>query len=288
MKIIVTHFNPDLDAVAAVWVAKRFFEGWREAEIKFVPAGETYQKMPVDSHPEILHVDTGLGEFDHHQTNDYLCAAQLCWQKTKDLPAGKAGQIPNTKDLDNEAIERLLDVVCEVDHGRDIGWPGAENDRYLFFLEEILGGLNSVYHDDLKVVEFGLKALDGIFKILKDRIRAEEILEGPRAVKFETQWGTGVGATTGNEAILELGERKGFSVVVKKDTKTGHVRIYARWDKGVDLTQTFRKLKEADSQATWFLHSSKCLLLNGSPRNPMMRPSRLSLREIIEVLKKEA
>ena len=72
MKLIVTHFNPDLDAIASIWIIKRFLKGWEKARVRFVPAGETYKDQPVDSQPEILHVDTGLGELDHHQTNKYL------------------------------------------------------------------------------------------------------------------------------------------------------------------------------------------------------------------------
>ena len=83
MKTIVIHFNPDLDAITGAWIIKRFLKGWKKAEIAFVPAGELYQDMPVDSNPEILHVDTGLGELDHHQTDEYICAAQLCHRKIK-------------------------------------------------------------------------------------------------------------------------------------------------------------------------------------------------------------
>lgn len=278
MKMIVTHFNPDLDAVTSAWLIKKFLPGWKTAKIVFIPAGKTYQDMPVDSQPEILHVDTGLGKCDHHQSDEYLCSAQLCWQKAKD-------QRPKTKDIEAEAIERLLEIVCEVDHGRDISWPDPENDRYLFCLEEILGGLNSLYQDDQWVAEFGLVALESVFKVLKDKIRAEEILNGSEAVKFRTKWGKGVGLITGNESILEVGEKMGYSLVIKKDPKRGGVRIYARWDRGVDLTEAYLRLKALDPEATWFLHPSCCLLLNGSTRNPEMKPTKLSLKKIIEVLR---
>ena len=145
--------------------------------------------------------------------------------------------------------------------------------------------MNTLAPGDHQVVVFGMIALDSVFKILKDKIRAEEILEGPEAVVFKTKWGKGVGVTTSNEAILEVGEKMGYSLVVKKDPKIGHVRIYARWDRQVDLTNAYQKLKKLDPGATWFLHSSKNLLLNGSIRNPKMRSTRLGLKEIIEVLK---
>ena len=272
MRTIVVHFNPDLDAVAAIWVIKRFWPGWQNAAVRFVPAGETYKNQLVDSNPEILHVDTGLGKCDHHQTDEYICSAQICWQNSEAVKK-------------EAAVERLLEIVCEIDHGRDISWPDAENDRYAFFLEEILGGLNAGNRDDNRVVEFGLIALDGVFKILKDKIKAEEILKGSKVIKFKTKWGQAIGVVTWNEAVLEVGEKMGYSLVIKKDIKSGQVRIYGRWDRRVDLTKAYNKFKSLDPDATWFLHSSKCLLLNGSSRNPKMKPTKLSLKEISEVLK---
>src|SRR3989338_9695164 len=76
MKTIVTHFSPDLDAITSCWLIKKFFPGWQNAAIKFVPAGLTYENKPVDLNPEIIHVDTGLGKFDHHQSNDKTCSSK--------------------------------------------------------------------------------------------------------------------------------------------------------------------------------------------------------------------
>lgn len=272
----MTHFNPDLDAVASIWIIKKFLPGWKKARLGFVPAGETYKNQPADSHSEILHVDTGLGECDHHQRGEFICSAKLCWQKCQMKKV-------KFKMTDLEAIERLLEIVCQVDHGRNISWPQPENDRYAFFLKDILEGLNSIYQEDERTVDFGLIALDGVLVVLKDKIRAEETLKGPGVIEFQTKWGKAIGVITGNNSVLEEGEKMGYSLVVKKDSRRAQVRIYARWDKKVDLTDVYQKLKMLDPQATWFLHPSKCLLLNGSTRNPKMRPTKLSLREIVKV-----
>ena len=40
MKVVVTHSSPDLDAIASVWLIKKFLPGWEEATVQFVPAGE--------------------------------------------------------------------------------------------------------------------------------------------------------------------------------------------------------------------------------------------------------
>ena len=53
----------------------------------------------------------------------------------------------------------------------------------------------------------------------------------------------------------------------------------------IDLTPVYEQLKKRDPDATWFLHVSKRMLLNGSSKNPKMRGSKLALRGVIEVLK---
>lgn len=287
-KTIVTHKAPDLDAVVSVWLIKRFLPGWKEAKVAFVNAGQTFEGMKVDADPEILHVDTGLGRLDHHQGNDELCAAQLVWGRTQKEPQHHEGcGVQHGKKFRKsaEAIERLLLIVNEVDHGRDISWPEAASDRYLFFLEEIFGGLKGRGFSDQEIIEFGLTALEGVYKVFKDRVEAEKILQEGKAIDFETPWGKGLAVETVNDTILTLGEKKGYVLVIKKDSRFGNVRIYARWDKEVDLTKVYEGLKKKDEEADWFLHQSKKILLNGSASNPGMKPTKLSLQEIIDIIK---
>ena len=52
----------------------------------------------------------------------------------------------------------------------------------------------------------------------------------------------------------------------------------------IDLTLVYEKLKKMDPQATWFLHVGRKMLLNGTPKNPKMVPTKLSLTDIIKVL----
>ena len=54
----------------------------------------------------------------------------------------------------------------------------------------------------------------------------------------------------------------------------------------IDLTLVYEQLKKMDPDATWFLHVSKKMLLNGTPKNPKMIPTKLSLSDIIRVLEK--
>jgi len=125
-------------------------------------------------------------------------------------------------------------------------------------------------------------------KFIENRIWAENEIE-EKGVKFETKWGKGLGLETINDTVVKLAQLMGYVVVVRKDPRKGYVRIKARPDeigkKGLDLTLVSEKLKKMDPQATWFLHVSGKMLLNGTPKNPKMKPSKLSLQEIIEVLR---
>lgn len=96
-----------------------------------------------------------------------------------------------------------------------------------------------------------------------------------------------MGVETGNDMVHRLAERMGFSVVAVKDPKRGNVRIYGHPDSQVDLTEIHLAVMAGDREADWFLHASKKLLLNGSRANPAMRPTKLTLNEIIKILSGE-
>lgn len=278
MKKIVTHINPDLDAVTSVWLLKRFLPGWEEAEVGFCPASETLDDQPVDTNPDILHVDTGLGELDHHQFNKYLSAAKLCFDYIKQKRKGE-----KLSPLDEAALERIVQVATEVDNARDLNWPEVAEDRYDFYFHTIIAGIRGLAGSDEEVITYGLKGLDAIFHQVKKRLDAEEELK--KGVEFKTPWGKALGVESGNDNVLWEGEKKGYCLVVRKDPESGGVRIYSRYDTDVDLTEAYNKFRELDPNSDWYLHQSKKLLLNQASVNPNMRPTKLSLEEIIKVLK---
>ena len=56
---ILTHTNPDLDAVCSCWLICRFLPGWQKAEVGFIKSGKF--NGADDSDEEVLVVDTGMG-----------------------------------------------------------------------------------------------------------------------------------------------------------------------------------------------------------------------------------
>jgi hypothetical protein len=343
MKIIVTHNSPDMDAITSVWLIKRFLPGWENAEVRFVQAGERIQRLvnqrlASGSKPqklnakryalnaietigddEVIHVDTGLGPLDHHQTaSDKVCAASLTWdfvrrRKTENRgQRSEDGRQKTKKEKDREeAIERIVKVVVDVDHFKEVFWEDATADYHELSLGSILDGLKlQKPNQDEYYIEFVMMCLDAVLHEFENKIWAEEEI-AKNGIKFDTRFGKGIGFETINDSVIKLAQKMGYVIVVRKDPRKGYVRVKAKPSRkrlvsqrlassskpqklnakryalnaNIDLTLAYERLKKMDPTATWFLHVGKKMLLNGSAKNPKMRPTRLGLEEIIGVLK---
>lgn len=274
-KTIVTHINPDLDAIAAVWLLTRF--GGREfagARLAFVPAGERLEVETQDT----VHVDTGLGQFDHHQEergHENTSAALLVYEWL----------VGKRKIKEREELRRLVVQVRDIDHFREYFWPDSVHDHYELMLHQVLNGMKmgGVLADDQALVEQGMRMLDGALTAFKIRASAEEDLK--QGISFTSRWGKTLAISTQNSGVMKLAIKSGYRVVARKDPESGMVRIKAAPLEEIDLTAVYRKLRDRDPEATWYFHPGGKMVLNGSTRNPHMRPSRLGLDEVIEILK---
>jgi len=276
-KTIVVHLSPDFDAIPAIWLLKKFHPEFANARIAFVPVGDTtYDGQPVDSNPDIVHVDTAMGKFDHHQTNAFTCAAKLLYEWLM-----SEGYVK-----DDEALKRLVEIITQIDHGWDINrWSERTDDRYEFLLHNVLVGWKLLYpKQDEKYVEWTMHALDSIYRLFQLKVDAEKEME--EGMKFKTRWGQGVAVYTANDMVMDLAIKNDFAIVVRKDPGKGYVRVTGSTCHKVDLTKAYDMFKQKDPEASWFLHASKVLLRNGSTRNPTMKPTKLGIEEIVEVLEK--
>ena len=301
MKIIVTHMSPDWDAIGSVWLIKKFLAGWDKAEVKFVPAGQRFrnlelktknleQENPIETigEDEVIHVDTGLGSLDHHQTQDTnVCGASLTWEYVKQQIEKSGGKL--TPDH-IEAVSRIVKVIVDTDHFKEVYWKDAAADYQEFSLLGLLEGykIQKPGQDD-EYVKLGIDCLEALVHTFENRIWAEKEIK-EKGIEFKTKYGKGMGFETLNDTVLKLAQKQGYILVVRKDPRKGYVRIKTlpatEKDKGVDLTLAYEQLRKIDPEATWFLHISKKMLLNGTPKNPKMRPTKLSLKDIIKVLEK--
>lgn len=302
MKIIVTHNSPDLDAVSSSWFIKRFLPGWEDAETVTVPAGTRINTdratTDVIEHldgKEVIHVDTGMGPLDHHQTEDTdVCAAKLAFEYVLDKSEELKGNPHKV-----EALRRLVEYIVDDDHFQEVFYPQPDSDIYEFSLVSLISGIKNQYpKDDATCLRFGFDLLDVAVHRFENRIWAEEEIRD-KGIQFNTKWGKGLAIETINDEVLKLGQLMGNVITVRKDPKNGAIRIKVRptkrvkgkeksaptyEDVDIDLTPVYERLKKMDPTATWYLHVSKRMLLNGSSKNPQMRGSKLKLPDVVEVL----
>lgn len=276
MNIVVTHQSVDVDSVTSCWLIRRFLPDWKDADLIFVPAGSTLDNVPPDTKPSVVHVDTGLGKFDHHQTNEYTSAAKLVYTFLV-----REGYIAQKL---QKPLEKLVHIVNESDHFAEVYYPDAASDRYDFLLSQIIEGLKAPLHDDKKITEMGFVLLDGVLQILKNKVKAEEAIK--TGFIFRSKWGKSLAIESKNEEAIKLALKQGFHLVVKKDSERGNVRIKTLPDKKLDLTPLYEAIIRQDKKGTWFLHVSKNMLLNSSSKNPHFVPTPLSLQKLIEIIKR--
>ncbi len=292
--------SPDWDAIGSVWLIRKFLPGWEGAEVKFVPAGQRLRDQvsgfrvqdqnPIEliGEDEVIHVDTGLGPLDHHQTQDSdVCGASLTWEYVQEM-IKNAGD--NLTEEHIEAISRIVKIIVDTDHFKEVYWKDAAEDYQEFGLLGLLEGLKlQKPGQDSEYVRFGIDCLEALVHTFENRIWAEKEIK-EKGIEFKTKYGKAMGFETLNDTVLKLAQKQGYILVVRKDPRKGYVRIKTlpatKKDKGIDLTLTYEQLRKIDPDATWFLHISKKMLLNGTPKNPKMRPTKLSLTDIIKVLEK--
>jgi len=274
MNTLVTHISPDLDAAAACWLVRKYLPGWDDAAVSFVPAGKTLAGEPPGSNPAVMHVDTGMGAFDHHQTNKRTSATGLVFEHLI-----KKGCIP---DKETEAVSRVVDYVTDVDHFAEVAYPEATSDRYDFCLHQLVGGLKQRMNDD-ELVVFVCRLLDAALQVLRNKVRAESEIK--LGFVFTSRYGKSLIMNTRNDEALRLAQKQGFLLVVTRDPVKGYIRIKTPPKTGLDLTPVYAAVKKEDPAATWFLHVSKNMLLNGSNKTPDAVPSSLPVEKLVAIIK---
>ena len=226
-KLIVMHHHPDLDAIGAAWLLVRFLKNeFGDASFAFVPAGSTYKNMVVDSDPNIVHVDTGGGKFDHHdKVRAELSATVLVYRYV----------LKKVKDLSKDnALKSLVDFVNEIDHFGEYNWPDPTNTRYAFMLSNVITSLHALnIYSNTDVVELSFKYLDSVYQYLKDFFRSKnEIKDG---YEFYSRYGRGIALESGSDSIMKLAQMMGYDLVVRKDPRTGFMKIKSAPKDGVNL-----------------------------------------------------
>lgn len=299
-KIIVTHMAPDLDAVTSVWLLKKYLPSWRDAKVQFVPAGQKLGGLDANedtviekySGDEVIHVDTGMGALDHHQFQDETkCAASIVYDYVRTQPDTLLRDESEIK-----ALNHIIDLVIDEDHFQQVFHDDSASYLREFTLVGILDGMKLQEGiSDTQILQKGMESLDALILSFQSRVQAEDELKDGKV--FSTKWGDAIALETVNDTVMKLAQIKGYSVAVRLDPASHLLRIKA-WprmrkdkqyenvqEKDIDLTPVYTIVKERDPYASWFLHASKRMLLNGSAKNPQSIPTKLEMDDIIDILK---
>jgi hypothetical protein len=277
MKVLVTHISPDMDAATGVWLIRKYLPGWKDAKLEFVPTGSTLDKMQPDADPDIIHVDTGLGKFDHHQFKEKLSAAAIVYRylkENKHLPI-----------YDVEPLERLTNFVNTIDNFGEVYFPDATADVYDFTIYQLIEGLKPTMPGNEDLINFISAALEGVLQVLKNKMRAEKDI--PNGTVVPISWGKALVIESKNEELIKLAQKMGFQLVARRDPARGFIRIKCIPEDRFDLTWLHDEIVKQDKTGNWFLHASKHMLLNGSSKNPdFFKSSSLNLQDLIELIRK--
>ncbi len=258
---IVGHLHPDLDCITAIWILCRW-GGMHEADLRFVPAGTTLDGHPVDSDPQVVHVDTGGGRFDHHHTNNHtLSAAEL---------------VRRAIAPDDFALERLVQNVTDIDHA-------AVDLSTIFNINDLITGFHRCFPEQPERVVSAMSANFDAWHAHEERqLRLVEAYS--RRIEFDTPWGLGIAMESDEGGSSRLAFGDGAVLYLYRD-KHAHTGISARARSQVDLTPIYHDLRRLDPGADWYLHPSKRLLLCGTVKAPARVPSKLSIDELIGILR---
>ena len=283
--LLVTHHAPDIDAIGAVWLFKRFdAQHYADAKIAFVDPGDTItleaaEQFGVQLH-EVTHVDTGLGQFDHHQPDrglQHISATSLVFDHVCRVH-------PDLRE--DKALTNIITIITDLDHFGEIHWPEADAPRNSFMAHEMIRGMEFTDpHTDDSQLHFGLVCLDNIYASMKEHVKAEEIL-ATKGTRFAIKAGPALGVETRNDDVIKLAQKQGAMLVVRKDPEEGNIRIKARPDADLDLKPLADEIAKVDTKGTWYYHSSGKMLLNGSRKHRNQRASSLTLEQVIDLVKK--
>ena len=283
MKYLITHINPHLDEIFAIWLTRKFHPGFKKAKIDFVPSGQpgeiTYNKKLPDTDPNIVFLGVGAGKFDEHWgKKGEVTAVDLVWDWLKSslrLPKEKA---------EINALKQIADFAFKDDMAE---LKNINQEIMDFSISNVLAGSNFAF-DSLKTVEIGLAMIDSLYPLFIKKQEAVKAFE--KRIDFQTKWGR---ASAIEDELIPgdpfdaLTYNNGGILMILVDNKNGYRQFRAKSDSQVDLTKVFEKVRKLEPEVDWWLHPNKRLLVSGGnvTVGKKMALSRLTRNDLINLVK---
>lgn len=267
-KVLVTHINPHLDDIAAIWLLKKFHPQFSDASIEFISAN--HDSASKEESEERVFVGTGGGKFDEHKEGLDTCAGSLVFDflKQKNIFFGDNILI--------SALEELVNWNRLIDTGRAPVYEFSE-----FSVQSFIRPKEGTKESSLEAVELGSKILDRILAVLK--IKQQALKDWDGRVEFETKFGKTVAIKS---SFVDRGfcKQQEGDLFLIFDPKYPSVQFFTP-SQTIDLSPIYEKVKELDPDASWFLHQSHHMVICGSASAPDSKPAQLSFEQLIELVK---
>lgn len=273
MKTLVTHINPHLDDIFAIWLFKKFHPDFKDAEIKFLSAakdGVTFEGKPVDSNPGVVHFGIGRGKYDEHKGDVNECAASLLWKDIK-----QQGLAPQDE-IELKALDELVEWNRLIDTGQAPNYEFSE-----FSVQSLIRPLDSKQETSQKAIQLGEEILDRILEVLKRK--QQSIKDWEKALEFTSSFGKSyaVSSETVDRAFCK---KLGGDLFIIYNPKYKSVQFFTP-SQDIDLEPIYQKVKSMDPGADWYLHQSHHMVLCGSHTAPGSKTTKLTFEQLIEVAK---
>lgn len=268
MKTLITHINPHLDDIAAIWLFKKFHSQFADAKLEFISADDGNKGL--ENSADKVYFGVGRGKFDEHKGDIGECATSLVW---KDVLSSDLGP---KDEIEKKAYQRIVEWVRLDDTGK---MPPGDYDQ--FNIPAFIRLKDNNPQTSAKSTELGAQILDRILNVLKDDEASEQ--DWQKRLEFDTKFGKSF-AIKSDKIDRPFCRKKGGDLFLINGPKTGYVQFFTPRD-NLDLEPLYTKLKEVDKAAGWFLHQSHHILICGSGSSPDSQKTSLSFEQLIEVVK---
>lgn len=273
MKVLVTHINPHLDDIFAIWLYKKFHPEFKDAQIEFLSAkgeGVTFGSNPVDSDPDVVHFGIGRGKYDEHKGDKDECAGSLVW---KDLV--KKGFSPKDE-IEKKALEEMVDWNLKIDTGK-----AKLEDFGTYSIQSFIRPLDNSKESSLQAQKLSEEILNRVLEQVKRNLKS--LKDWQSRIEFESSFGKTI-AVSSQTIDRAFCKEMGGDLFLIYDPGRGDVQYFTpRFD--LDLEPIFKKVKSMDPEADWFLHQSHHMVICGSGSSPDSKRTKLSFEQLIEVVK---
>lgn len=268
-KTLITHINPHLDDIAAIWLFKKYHLDFKEASIEFV--SQSVGNLSAEESEDKIYLGVGRGKFDEHKGDVNDCATSLVWRFFRE-----ESLLPK-----DEAILKAIEEIVEWVRLGDIGrLPRQEYDD--FSVPAFIRPSDNSNSGSLKAVELGCEILDRILKVVTKKQRS--LIDWGKKKKFQTKFGVSIAIESefvDRAFCKSTGEADLYLMV---DPNSKHVQYFTP-SYEIDLEPIYNKVKSLDPSASWFLHHSHHMVICGSSSAPDSKPTKLTMNELIEAAK---